>query len=76
MPPSGNKITLQCKYQMAASGAATKPSNFMVEITDCIKETDVTSVTSPIGLWTAARKPIVYILGRAILKISGACGEK
>ena len=43
---------------------------------DCIKETDVTSVTSPIGLWTAARKPIVSNLGSAILKISGACWEK
>ena len=37
---------------------------------------DVTSVTSPIGLWTAARKPIVSNLGSAILKISGACREK
>ena len=37
---------------------------------------DVTSVTSPIGLWTAARKPIVSNLGSAILKISGACWEK
>ena len=26
---------------------------------DCIKDMDVTSVTSPIGLWTAAQKPIV-----------------
>ena len=43
---------------------------------DCIKEMDVTSVTSPIGLWTAARKPIVSNLGSAILKISGACWEK
>ena len=34
------------------------------------------SVTSPIGLWTAARKPIVSNLGSAILKISGACREK
>ena len=45
-------------------------------IVDCIKEMDVTSVTSPIGLWTAARKPIVLNLGSAILKISGACWEK
>ena len=45
-------------------------------IIDCIKEMDVTSVTSPIGLWTAARKPIVSNLGGAILKISGACWEK
>ena len=37
---------------------------------------DVTSVTSPIGFWTAARKPIVSNLGSAILKISGACWEK
>ena len=37
---------------------------------------DVTSVTSPIGLWTAAQKPIVSNLGSAILKISGACWEK
>ena len=32
---------------------------------------DATSVTSPIGLWTAVRKPIVSNLGSAILKISG-----
>ena len=37
---------------------------------------NVTSVTSPIGLWTAARKPIVSNRGSAILKISGACREK
>ena len=43
---------------------------------DCIKEMDVTFVTSPIGLWTAARKLIVSNLGSAILKISGACWEK
>ena len=30
---------------------------------DCIEEMNVTSVTSPIGLWTAARKPIVLNLG-------------
>ena len=30
---------------------------------------DVTSVTSPIGLWTAAWKPIVSDLTSAILKI-------
>ena len=47
-----------------------------VSIIDYIKEMDVTSVTSPIGLWTAARKPIVSDLGSAILKISGACWEK
>ena len=43
---------------------------------DCIKEMAVTSVTSPIGLCTAAQKPIVSNLGSAILKISGACWEK
>ena len=43
---------------------------------DCIKEMDVTSVTSPIGLWTAAPKPIVTNLGSTVLKISGACWEK
>ena len=43
---------------------------------DCIQEMDVTSVTSPIGLWTAARKPMVSNLGSVILKISGACWEK
>ena len=37
---------------------------------------DVTSMTSPIGLWTAAWKPIVSNLGSAILKISGACWGK
>ena len=36
---------------------------------------DVTSVMSPIGLWTAARKPIVSDLGSTILNISGACWE-
>ena len=32
---------------------------------DCIKEMDVTSVTSPIGLWTTPRKSIVSNLGSA-----------
>ena len=36
---------------------------------------DVTSVTSPVGLWTAAQKPIVSNLGSGILKISDACWE-
>ena len=48
----------------------------LADTIDCIKEIDVTSVTSPIGLWTAARKTIVLNLGSAILKISGACWEK
>ena len=43
---------------------------------DCIKEMDLTSVTSPIGLWPAVRKATVLNLGSAILKISGACREK
>ena len=34
-----------------------------VKTIDCIEEMDVTSVTSTIGLWTAARKPIVSDLG-------------
>ena len=50
-------------------------SLFPLSSIDCIEEIDVTPVTSPIGLWTAAQKPIVLDLGSAILEISGACQE-
>ena len=75
------EITLTAKFhriQIRSGTAALRcvPAPSSVKTIDCIKEMDVTSMTSPIGLWTAARKPIVSNLGSAILKILGACWEK
>ena len=57
---------LHVSVTLCFSPACGGHANMTLHI-DCIKEMDVTSVTSPIGLWSAAQKPIVLNLGRCML---------